>query len=366
MKVLIDTYPLLIRSAGVKNYLYHWVDALRRTAADGSIGTLPEIGRDAALNHDGSMAGSWSTYKNLAALAVSNRTKLPILDRMAGKADIFHVSSLVRNPPRGPLLTATVHDLTAWIMPELHLAANRKADTRLADNLRRAHRIIAVSEATRQDAIRLLQIPPEKIVTIHSGVASAFFNVTAAAVDEVRTRYGLKRQFILTVGTVEPRKNFGGLVNAYRALPAHLQEAFELVLAGPLGWADGETAALVRSARYLGYVPERDIAALTAAAAVFAYPSLYEGFGFPVAQAMAAGVPVITSNVSALPEIAGDAAVLVDPRSQTELRDALSRLLLDANIRARMSERGRELAQRFRWETCAEKSWQFFQELAGR
>jgi glycosyltransferase involved in cell wall biosynthesis len=366
MRVLIDTYPLLVRSAGVKNYLYHWVEALRRTAPQGSIGTLPEIGSGAELDHDRSMAGMLATAKGLAALALSNHLRMRILDRLASTADIFHVSSLVSNPPRRPLLTATVHDLTSWMMPDLHLKANRQADSQLAGNLRRAHRIIAVSEATRQDAIRLLQISPEKIVTIHSGVASSFFNVSAERVAAVRTRYQLKRPFILSVGTIEPRKNLAALVNAYRALPASMQDEFELVLAGPIGWADSETTARVRAVRYLGYVPERDIAPLTAGATVFAYPSLYEGFGFPVAQAMAAGVPVITSNVSALPEIAGDAALLVEPRSQTELRDALSRLLLYPNIRAAMSERGRERAELFRWDICAAKSWQFFQEVSER
>ena len=112
-------------------------------------------------------------------------------------------------------------------------------------------------------------------------------------------------------------------------------------------------------------MPERDIAALTAAATVFAYPSLYEGFGFPVAQAMAAGVPVLTLNVSALPEIAGEAALLVDPRSVNEIREGLHRLLLYPNICAAMAQRGRERAEDFRWDLCAQKSWQFFREISG-
>jgi glycosyltransferase involved in cell wall biosynthesis len=365
MRVLIDTFPLLVRSAGVKNYLYHWVEALRRTSPAGAVGTFPAIGADAPLNHDRSMAGILATYKGLATLALSNHLHLPVLDGSAGKADIFHLSSLVRNPPRGPLLTATVHDMTAWSMPELHLAANRKADGHLADNLRRARRIIAVSEATRLDAIRVLQIAPEKIVTIHSGVPSAFFHVSDDAIADVRSRYQLKRRFILSIGTIEPRKNLGLLVDAYRALPASLQDEYELVLAGPVGWADRETLARVHSVHYLGYVAERDIAPLTGAATVFAYPSLYEGFGFPVAQAMAAGVPVITSNVSAMPEVAGDAALLVDPRSRNEIRDALHRLILYPNIRAAMSARGRQRAEDFRWDICAQKSWQFFRETAG-
>jgi alpha-1,3-rhamnosyl/mannosyltransferase len=250
-------------------------------------------------------------------------------------------------------------------MPEAHSAANRRADSQLAENLRRAHRIVAVSESTRQDAIRLLGVPPAKIVAIHSGVADAFFHVSPQAVEQVRARYRLKPHFVLSIGTVEPRKNLDALVSAFRALPAAMQDEFELVLAGPMGWASRSTVERISGVRYLGYVPERDIAALTAAATVFAYPSLYEGFGFPVAQAMAAGVPVITSNVSALPEIAGDAALLVDPRSQAELRDALQRLLLYPNIRQGMSARGRERAEHFRWDTCAAKSWQFFREVLG-
>jgi glycosyltransferase involved in cell wall biosynthesis len=366
MRVLIDASPLLVRSAGVKNYLYHWIAALRLIAPAGAIHTFPALGEGARLNHQGSVAGFWRTYAGLATLALSNYTPLPILDSLAGAADIFHASSLVRHPPRRPLLTTTLHDLTSWIMPELHPAANRRADLHLAEHLRRAGRIIAVSESTRQDAIRLLRVPPEKIVTIHSGVADAFFNVDSEAIANVCARYHLERPFVLSIGTVEPRKNLSGLVSAWQALPASVQDEFELVLAGPMGWANQATARQVRAVRYLGYVPERDIAALTAAATVFAYPSLYEGFGFPVVQAMAAGVPVITSNVSAMPEIAGDAAVLVDPRSLAELRDALNRLLLSPDLRRRMSTQGRARAEQFRWAACASKSWQFFQEISRR
>lgn len=364
MKVLIDASPLLVRSAGVKNYLYHWIAALQQIAPAGAIDTFPKLDPAERLNHQGSTAGFWRTSTGLATLALSNYTRLPALDFGARRADIFHVSSLVRHPPRRPRLTTTVHDLTSWIMPELHPAANRRADQHLAESLRRAHGIIAVSEATRQDAIKVLHIPPGKIVTIHSGVADAFFCVDSAAVDRVRARYRLQRPFVLFIGTVEPRKNLSGLVNAFKALPASLEDEFELVLAGPMGWADRETLERVNSVRYLGYVPEPDIAPLTAAATVFAYPSLYEGFGFPVAQAMAAGVPVITSNVSALPEIAGDAAVLVDPRSLNELRDALCRLLLYPAARERLSESGRTRAERFRWETCAAKSLEFFTDIS--
>jgi glycosyltransferase involved in cell wall biosynthesis len=365
MRVVVDATPLLVRSAGVKNYLYHWIAALRRASPPGAIETFPGLGAWKELDHERSMAGFWRTWGGLGALALANHTPLPVLDALTGGADIFHASSLVRTPPRRPRLTTTVHDLTSWIMPEMHTAANRRADGNVAEHLRRAHGIIAVSESTRNDAIRLLRVPPEKIVVIHSGVAEAFYHVDAEAVASVRKRYRLARPFVLSIGTVEPRKNMSGLVSAFEALPAALQDEFDLVLVGPMGWADASTAKRVHGVRYLGYVPERDIAPLTAAATVFAYPSLYEGFGFPVAQAMAAGVPVITSNVSALPEIVGDAGVLVDPRSRNELRDALNRLLLYPAILKRMADRGRERAERFRWEICAAKSLQFFEHVAG-
>jgi alpha-1,3-rhamnosyl/mannosyltransferase len=363
MRVAVDAVPLLVRSAGVKNYLYYWITHLRRTKGTDAIDTFPALGDLGELHHDRSIAGRWRTFSGLATLALANYTPLPVLGLAARGADVFHATNLVRRPPGKMRLSTTLHDMTSCLMPELHPRANRRADSAFAGLLRRADGIIAVSASTRNDAVRALGIPEERITVVHSGIADAFFAPGAAAVEEVRRRYGLERPFVLFIGTVEPRKNLDGLLDAWAAVPASLREEFELVLAGPIGWASPQTAARVRSMRYLGYVPEADLAPLTAAAALFAYPSLYEGFGFPVAQAMAAGVPVVTSNVSSLPEIAGDAAVLVDPRSLQELRDALVRLMTSPSLRADLSARGRARAQRFRWQTCAEQSWDFFRKL---
>jgi glycosyltransferase involved in cell wall biosynthesis len=377
MRVVIDAVPLLIRSAGVKNYLYYWIRHLRRAAVPGAIRTFPALNGFGPLNHDASVAGLWRTCTGLAELALANYTPLPVMDLLSREADIFHASALIRRPPRRPRLTATIYDMTCFLMPELHSAANLRADQSFAELLRRAHRLIAISECTKNDAVRVLGIAAEKITVIHPGIGEAFFDPPPPKVAEVRNRYGLRRPFVLCVGTIEPRKNLGTLLDAFQALPASIRDQFELAVAGPVGWASTETMARItmaqpgdsatnNSIRYLGYVPESDIAALTAAATVFAYPSLYEGFGFPVAQAMAAGVPVITSNVSSLPEIAGDAAILIDPRSQAELRDALARLLLSPGLCAELAGRGRLRAQAFRWETCAARSLEFFEEAATR
>jgi alpha-1,3-rhamnosyl/mannosyltransferase len=363
MRVAIDAVPLLIRSAGVKNYLYYWIEYLRRAAAPGEIVTMPSMAQLGRLTHEGSIAGRLTTTLGLGGLALSNFGRLPTLDWMTRGADVFHASSLVRNPPRRPRLTATIHDMTAWLMPELHPAANRRADSNFAELAKRAHRLIAVSAATKDDAVRVLGLAPEKIAVIHSGIAPAFFDPDARAVEDLRARYNLKRPYVLSVGTIEPRKNLDTLLDAWELLAPSIREEFELVLAGPAGWASAATVARVKQHRYLGYIPEGDLPLLTAGATVFAYPSLYEGFGFPVAQAMAAGVPVLTSNVSSLPEVAGDAALLVDPRSSAELRDGLARLLLSPELRARLAALGRSQARDFRWEKCAAESLLFFRTV---
>ena len=365
MRVVIDAVPLLVRSAGVKNYLYHWIRELRRAAGPSRVGTFPAMADFGSLQHERSVAARWRTISGLGALALSNHTPLPVLDWLTRGASIFHASTLTHYPPRRPRLTATIYDLTCWIMPELHTPANLRAERAFAEVLRNASRLIAISESTRCDAARVLKLPAEKIAVIHPGIAESFFHVDGASIAAVRARYGLTRPFVLFVGTIEPRKNVDALLDGFAALPASLREEFELVLAGPSGWAPAATLARLSSARYLGYVPEQDLAPLTAAATVFAYPSLYEGFGFPLAQAMAVGVPAITSNVSSLPEIAGDAALLIDPRSQAELRDGLARLLLSPGLRADLAARGRARALQFRWETCAAQSLRFFEELDG-
>jgi alpha-1,3-rhamnosyl/mannosyltransferase len=369
MRMVIDATPLLIRSAGVKTYLYHWIRALRNAVGEDAIRTFPTMGDFGPLTHEGPSTRFWVTDWGLAALALANYTPLPMARWAARGADIFHTTNLLRHPPCGgkgaPRLTATIHDMTCWLMPEMHPAGNLRADRSFAEILKRADAVIAVSENTRKDAVRVLGLDPEKVEAIHSGIGGAFFDVPAAAIERVKERYGLVRRFVLFVGTIEPRKNIDTLLDAFVALTPSLREEFELVLAGPTGWARSETMARLGKVRYLGYVPEPNIAPLTAAATAFVYPSLYEGFGFPVAQAMAAGVPVVTSNTSSLPEVAGNSALLVDPRSTVELRDALARLLLSPDLQRELAARGRARARELTWERCAAKSLDFFERVAG-
>jgi len=356
--VLIDATSLLLRSAGIKSYTYNWIRSLRQLAGPGEIRAFPFLDNFGHFTHERSVVGPFATLPRLALLYAVNAPGNPMLEWIASRARVFHVSNqLRRNIPKRPKITATVHDLTCWLMPALHTAANVRADAAFAEHtLKRADGLIAVSENTRQDAIRILGIAPEKIVTIYSGVPEEYFQAKPAEV---------AKPYVLFVGTIEPRKNLDTLLDAWSGM--RFSEDFELVIAGPAGWSSDRVMARLEQGlsgvRYAGYVPESDMPSLTAGATAFVYPSLYEGFGFPVAQAMAGGVPVITSNTSCLPEVAGDGALFVDPRSAGDLRGALERLLDSESLRHELAAKGRIRAARYRWEECARKSLEFFRGL---
>jgi alpha-1,3-rhamnosyl/mannosyltransferase len=287
------------------------------------------------------------------------------------RCDVFHISNQLRRIPAGPRLSATIHDLTPWILPECHPVARVPSEKAFADRvLTRAAGVIAVSENTRRDAIRILGLPPEKIHVIHLGVSDEYFSVPAQAIRSATESCQLHRPYFLSVGAIEPRKNLDVLLTAWESLPSSFRDEYELVIAGMPGWRAEATMQRIRDCsqrggiRFLGYVPERFLPGLTAGAAALVYPSLYEGFGLPVAQAMAAGCPVITSNVSSLPEVTGGAAVLIDPHSVSELRAAIEKVGDSSELRARLRADGRVQAAKFTWEAAADASLRYFSEIA--
>ena len=355
MRILIDATSLLLRSAGIKTYTYHWIQHLWQQAGNEQILTFPRINKLAALNHERSILSPAQTYPRLALLYAANLLPaLPLLRWMTAKVDVFHVSTQIWHPPRNTKLTATIHDMTGHLMPELHTPGNVRAEASFAESvLRRADRLIAVSENTRADAVRVLGLNPDRIEVIYSGIPEVYFDAAPRPA---------ARPYVLYLGTIEPRKNIDTLLDAWQNF--RLRHDFDLVIAGATGWSSEKTLARLTSqssgVRYVGYVPEDELPGLTAGATAFIYPSLYEGFGFPVAQAMAAGVPVITSNSSCLPEIAGEGALLVDPRSTAEIQTALEKLLTSPELQQQLRTAGRARAQQYRWETCARRSLEFF------
>lgn len=369
LSLVLDASPLLLRSAGVKNYVYYWARSLAEQAGPNRLSLFPFLRLPDGVAHETSVLGPAATWERLGLLFAAKLSAYPILNWLTPACDIFHASHLVGRPPNKACLTSTIYDMTCWLMPELHIAATVKAFERVATRLfQPAAGLIAISECTRADAIRLLGLRPEKIEVIYPGIAPAFFEAGKEASQAVARRYGLAKPYALYVGSIEPRKNLAILLDAWLDLARDIREEFELVVAGPWGWGDRSVYDRLQSGipgvRYLGYVPESDLPALTAAATIFAYVSLYEGFGLPVGQAMAAGVPVLGSNVSSLPEVVGDAGLLADPRSREEIQAALERLLLTPSLRSQLSECGRRRARQFTWAECARKSWKFFERVA--
>jgi glycosyltransferase involved in cell wall biosynthesis len=237
------------------------------------------------------------------------------------------------------------------------------------NSVRRADHVIAVSEATRQDLIELYQTPPEKITTLHHGVTAQFKPVEESNyLSTVRDKYGLdERPFILSVGTIQPRKNYKRLVQAF----AQIDKSFSLVIIGSKGWYYDEIFAevakhgLEKRVCFPGFVADADLPALYSAASLFVYPSLYEGFGLPVLEAMACGTPVIASNQSSLPEVVGEAGLLVDPYDVAALATAMSQVLSDTNLQKQLAKAGQEQAKKFTWEGMATKLLELYQQILG-
>lgn len=289
---------------------------------------------------------------------------------------------MVRDPPDVlfvpahvvPLLhprrcVVTVHDLGYIPFRDAHPTFSRwylELSTRW--NVRVAKRILADSEATRKDLARHYAVDPAKVKVVYPGYDSQRFRPATAGevLTRVCQRYGISGPYVLFLGTLQPRKNLVRLVEAFAQVETG--EA-RLVIAGQRGWMAGELFRRVESlgltgrVLFPGYVASEDVPALLAGATLFAFPSLYEGFGLPVLEAMACGTPVICSNAASLPEVAGDAALLVDPRDTAALTWALQRLLGDETLRRELSARGLERARRFSWDSCARQVAEVLSEV---
>ena len=331
-----------------------------------------------ALQHaDGATPAARSLRSVLAANPAAvhaYRLLMPALQRLRLRGQrhcIFHAPDYFVPPFPGPTV-ATVHDMSHLICPQLHPAARiaymRRA---LPASLRRTSHVITVSEATRRDLVAHLGYPAERITVTHLGASAAFRPHSPAELAPALQRLGLRPQgYSLYVGTIEPRKNLDRLLTAYESLPPPLRLRHPLVLAGSPGWNSEHThqrmerAASAGWLRYLRYAPQGDLPALYAGARVFVYPSLYEGFGLPVLEAMACGVPVITSDCSSLPEVAGGAALQVAPLDEAALAAALQRALQDDAWRAQASAAGLARARQFSWQRCVRQTAEVYARLA--
>lgn len=269
-----------------------------------------------------------------------------------------------------PMVT-TIHDLTILLLPETHRFKVRWSQIPfLKRSLARARRIVAVSESTATDLRRLFPDSGERIRVVPNGVDPAFRPAPADRIDSFRQSRDLPDGYILYAGTLEPRKNVALLLDAWEGLRSKHEGTLPLVLAGPYGWKSRSLARRLErlggaSLRVLGHVPREQLIRWMQAARAFVYPSLYEGFGLPAAEAMACGVPVIATDAGSLPEVVGDAGLLVSPEDPRALGRAIRRVLEDPALSRDLARRGRERAGRFRWERSAARLEELFLSVLG-
>lgn len=292
-----------------------------------------------------------------------HRARVPYpIESITGRVALLHATDFTLPPTLpGTRTLLTVHDLSFVRVPET-ASPSLKAylDSVVPRSVRRADHVLADSEATRDDLVALYGTPRDKITVLWSGVDARFAPVTdVEALRVTRARYNLPdAPFLLSVGTVQPRKNYTRLIEALARLRADIP-ALSLVIVGGRGWLEDPIFAtldqfgLRDSVIFTGFADDSDLPALYTLAHVVALPSLYEGFGLPVLEAMACGTPVVTSNVSSLPEVAGDAALLVDPTDVDALTNALHRLVTEDGLRSTLRDRGLTRAATFTWERAA-------------
>ena len=296
-------------------------------------------------------------------------TKYPSVETWVGKVDVFHSPNFELTPQKQGRSVLTIHDLCFLVYEKYAIKSARlHYGRRIKSYAQGADVIITVSENSKRDIINHLGIPPETIFVIPEGKDEKFKPQSdPETISEIKNKYGLSRAFILHVGTLEPRKNLVGLIQAYHRSRA--RKEYQLVMAGRKGWMykdifkTVEKLGLTREVIFTGYVPEDDLPALYNASSLFVFPSLYEGFGLPPLEAMACGTPVVTSKVSSLPEVTGDAALLVDPFNIEEIKDSIDLVLSDQKLASSLRKKGLERATLLTWEKTAEKTIEVYRKV---
>lgn len=280
--------------------------------------------------------------------------------------DLYHEPNAIAMPAPWPTV-ATIHDLSVLLHPQWH-PADRVAyyERHLPASAARCRHLLTVSEFTRREVIRHLGVPPERVSVAYNGVDAAMKPLPAGEVQIVRTRLGLPPEYLLHVGTLEPRKNLMMLVKAFAALPAAIRERCPLVLAGGWGWnvgplrdylnVEGKQLSVLR----LGYVEDRHLPALYNGARALVFPSHYEGFGLPPLEMLACGGAVLASTAGAVVEVVGKNAALIDAEDEVGWSDALGRVIVDDDWRNALRQGATARARLFTWQRCAAATWEVY------
>jgi glycosyltransferase involved in cell wall biosynthesis len=373
MHIGIDAHAIGARQGGNETYITNLIKSLAEIDGD-NLYTI--------YLADAGAAAQWrekftTRFKNFSVRLLPPPTPLvrvPVYltyELFRRPVDVLHVQYTAPPFCRVPVVV-TIHDLAFERMPETF---TRRGSFQLKLTVRRtakkAARIATVSEYSRQDLLDIYKLSPEKVFVTYNGVESSFTPQPAVPNEgeAVRKRFGVSRDFLLAVGSLQPRKNLVRLIRAYARLRSEREDFRpQLVIVGRKLWLASEIFDEVKRQRWAddviltGYVADEDLPALYRAARAFVYPSLFEGFGLPPLEAMASGTPVVTSDVSSLPEITGDAALLIDPNDERALANALIEIMYNDRLRAELREKGIAQAKKFTWREAAEITLRLYKE----
>ncbi|MBI4318692.1 MAG: glycosyltransferase family 4 protein [Chloroflexi bacterium] len=378
MRIAIDYTAAVNQHAGIGRYVRGLVDALAAFDTSNEYvlfyayqrQTKPRI---AALSKPNFRQRAIPVSDRILTI-LSQRLAVPLpMDLLTGPVDVFHSPDFVLPHVRRAVTVLTVHDLSFLLFPECADSGLRSyLEKAVPRSVARADLITADSLNTKNDLVCLLDAEPERVEVVFGGVDEKFrplrddWRLLAA----VRRKYRIDFPFILSIGVIEPRKNLGRLIRAYALLKARGGFAHKLLIVGRKGWLyEGvfHTVAelgLDKDVIFLGYVSDSDLPVLYNLADVFAFPSLYEGFGFPVLEAMACGTPVVSSNRSSLPEVVGEAGLLASPDDVGAIAAALDQMLNDSHLRDDLVQRGLQRARQFTWQRAAERIVEVYSRAA--
>lgn len=373
MHIAIDAHSVGAELGGNESYATNLIEALAEIDQT-NLYTL-YVTKPAAIER---FANRWSNFKVKQTLPHTPLVRIPLTlsrELRRNPVDLLHVQYTAPPFPPCPVIT-TIHDLAFEHLPETF---NRRSWMQMRLTVRRTARraahIITVSEYSRDDISRTYRISPERITVTPEAAPPTLLPVTnETELRRIRESYGIQEDYILSLCSIQPRKNLVRLIEAYSCLRGIRPKVKlpQLVLAGKRGWLDSEifrTAeqnALGEDILFTGHVAERDLAALYSGAVCFVYPSYFEGFGLPVVEAMQCGVPVIAGNRTSLPEVVGAAGLLFDPFDTQALTSALKQVIEDSKLRATLRAKGFERAKQFNWRTTAQLTLGAYQKAAKR
>ena len=370
MKVCIDYQPAVTQRAGIGRYTRVLAGELLKTKSpddDVRLFYLDFFRRGVV-----DIPGATATPSRILPGAILQRlwrvVGFPPFDLLSGPADVFHFTNFLRPPLRRGRSVVTIFDMSFERFPQFAEAKNlRNLRRGIRRTAAKADAIITISDFSAREIAELLPESRGKLFPIPLGISPDFAPASEEAVADLRAKAGLERPYILAVGTVEPRKNLKFLVDVFEQMGGDsVLEGLDLVIAGMPGWRCEdilqrfETSSRADRIHYMRYVPDGSLAALYTGAAVLAVPSHYEGFGFPPLEAMACGTPVVSSAGGSLPEVLGDAAVIVPDFDPAAWKAALGRAANDGDLRAGRIEKGFARAATYRWLRTAEETWKVY------